>query len=300
MQKKQMRKFHIYIETAGAAESLKNSLTQLQDMGVESCFHSLFQQLKQMRPETAGCVKEEAVWAELGLGDRDDALYLTDIPEFAALLAAGHYPVIAYVHEGNRQCSFGQVRYVIEGFEDVDGEYFIRTYQRLTGQPWHILDTERCIIRETTVEDVDAFYDIYREPSVIAYMEDLFADREEEIQYTRDYIEKVYGFYGFGMWTVVLKETGEVIGRAGLSMREGYDDPELGFVIGVPWQGQGIAAEVCRAILTYGKEELGFERIQALVHPQNQISKGLLEKLDFEYDSHVTIRGEVFELYIRV
>lgn len=293
-----MQKLHIYIEKKGADGQLAGSVRELRDMGVEVCFHSLFQQLRQA-PQPDEAVWTETVWAEPGMGDRNRALYLTDIPQLAALLAAADYPVLAYMHEGNRQGSFGQVQYVIEGFDDVDGEYFIRIYQRLTGQPWHILDTKRCQIRETTTEDVTAFYELYREPSVTAYMEDLFAEQAEEVQYIRDYIEKVYSFYGFGMWTVLLRETGQVIGRAGLSMREGFDDPELGFMIGVPWQGQGIATEVCRAILAYGKETLGFTKVQALVHPENRISAELLKKLGFSFERELTDNGDTYLLFLK-
>lgn len=289
-----MRKFHVYIETEGALEQLYDCFMQLHAMGVEICLHSLLRGLMRGGRQEAAAETVKG----MGLTDRETALYLTDIPQLASMLAAGHYPVIAYIHEGNRNTPLLHVKYVIEGFEDVDAQYFIRIYQRLTGQPWHILDTVRCRIRETTVEDVDAFYEIYHETSVTRYMEDLFADRDREIQYIRDYSEKVYAFYGFGMWTVLLKETGEVIGRAGISMREGCDDPELGFVIGVPWQRQGLAEEVCRAILWYAEEELHFGRVQALVHPENSPSARLLEKLGFVYNGEVASGGQAYSYYL--
>lgn len=288
-----MRKLHVYIETDGALEQLYGCFMQLHAMGVEICLHSLFKGL--IRGGQPGAAAESV--RDMGLADREVALYLTDIPQLASMLAAGHYPVIAYVHDGNRHTPLLHVKYVIEGFEDVDAAYFIRVYQRCVGEPWHILDTDRCRIRETTVGDVEAFYRIYREPSVTAYMEDLYEDREAEKQYIRDYIEKVYDFYGFGMWTVLLKETGEVIGRVGVSMREGFEDPELGFVIGVPWQGQGIAQEVCRAILRYAGTELHFRRLQALVHAENTSSIRLLSKLGFVPDGTVWAGGCRFERY---
>ena len=72
-----------------------------------------------------------------------------------------------------------------------------------------------------------------------------------------------------------------MVGRAGLSVREGYDLPELGFVIGMEWQGRGLAEEVCRGILEYARELLGFERIQVLVHQENAASLHLCRKLGF-------------------
>ena len=89
--------------------------------------------------------------------------------------------------------------------------------------------------------------------------------------------------------------TGQVIGRAGFSNREGCEDPELGFVIGVPWQRQGYATEVCKALLEYGKEELGFEQVQMLVMPENEISLHLAERLGFSQLDQVTWEGTCYE-----
>ena len=72
---------------------------------------------------------------------------------------------------------------------------------------------------------------------------------------------------------------GEVIGRVGFSYREGFEEPEIGFVIGVPWQNQGLAYEVCSALMTYAREELYFEVVQAFVMPENRSSRRLCEKL---------------------
>ena len=130
-------------------------------------------------------------------------------------------------------------------------------------------------------------------------MEDLFQDPDEENAYMEAYIRQIYGFYGFGMWTVLLKNTGHVIGRAGLSIREGYELPELGFVIDVSHQGRGYALEACRAILTYAKEELCFEQVQALVRQENEASINLLKKLEFQYEKNVVERGQEYLFLIK-
>lgn len=221
-----------------------------------------------------------------------DILYITDESEIYASLRKKDCYVLPYLHEGNRSEDFPGAVWLVENLEEMDRESLELAYRRLAGLPWDILETGRCRVRETTLEDVDSFYQIYAEPSITAYMENLFADRDEEIAYTKDYIEKVYAFYGYGMWTVLEKENGAVIGRAGIIWREGYDLPELGFVIGVPWQGKGYAYEVCKAILRYAKEELSMERMQALVKPGNEKSLRLCEKLGFARSGETEADGE--------
>lgn len=70
----------------------------------------------------------------------------------------------------------------------------------------------------------------------------------------------MYGYYGYGMWLVFDKASGELIGRAGLEHREFPDavELELGYLIDPDRQGQGLATEVCQAILAFAREELDF------------------------------------------
>lgn len=228
--------------------------------------------------------------------DSIDILYITDLEAgYHALKQRGEY-VLPYRHERNAEADFTGALYVIEQIEDVDFETIDMAYRRLAGLPWEILTTKRCVIRETTEEDVDSFYNIYAEPEITEYMEDLYADRDEEIAYVKDYREKMYSFYGYGMWTVLMKD-GTVIGRAGISWHEGFDLPELGFVIGVPWQRQGYAYEVCSAILAYAYEELGFTQIQALVMEGNEKSAALCRKLGFKQDKRVVAEKEEYMMY---
>lgn len=264
--------------------------------------------------------KLEILFRETPRDILDDFLILTDSPELARICRRFHMAVAAVLSGDRRSVAAGDadacgtenfpglhdtcgmwdfsgVPYAVTDTDDLDERYLERIWRRCRGLPWGICETERCLVRESVPEDVDSFYQIYSDESITAFMEDLFEDKEKEKQYIRDYIEKVYGFYGFGMWTVCLKETGEVIGRAGLSMREGFEEPELGYVIGEKWQKQGIAAEVCRGILAYGRDELGFERVRALMHPENVASERLCHKLGFLYEEEITLGSEIYSSY---
>lgn len=229
----------------------------------------------------------------------EQPLYVTDQAEvYTALHKKGFY-VLPCLCEDNRNASFPGAPYAVEKLEELDFASLDRIYRRLAGLPWEILETDRLLVRETVVEDVDCFYRIYEEPSVTAYMEALCEDRDEEIAYIESYIEKVYAFYGYGMWTVLEKASGEVIGRAGISWREGYDLPELGFVIGVPWQGRGYALEVCEGILEYAGETLEMKKIQALVRPGNERSVRLCGKLGFKQCGETETDGKTHFLLIK-
>lgn len=246
----------------------------------------------------------ERPW-QSGMESSRGILYLTDDPQVYAALAAdvrpttvekvlvgeefgstelteaNHPPVLIYLHPGNQDMDFGDARYALEDPQEVEPEYLERVYRRCHNLPWEILVTERCWLRETVEEDVDSFWRMYQEPEITQYTEQLYPSPEAERGYIREYRRLVYSFYEFGVWTVLDRQSGAVVGRAGLSVREGYDLPELGFVIGREWQGRRLAEEVCRGILKYASKQLGFERIQVLVHEENAVSLHLCRKLGF-------------------
>lgn len=218
---------------------------------------------------------------EVNTAELKGTLYVTDSPSEAEQLRDRGEAVLVYFHEGNREQDFSGFTFGVEDPEHLEEDYVERVYRRLKGLPWKILETERCLIRETTPADVEDFFRIYSDPAITEFMEGLYPDKEQEKEYIREYIEKMYTFYEFGVWTVVEKSSGSVIGRAGFSYREGYDEPEIGFIIGVPWQRRGYGEEVCRAILNYGWNVLGFNRVQALVETENAASLNLCDKLGF-------------------
>lgn len=229
---------------------------------------------------------------------QETTLFVTDASVVLQELKRQGWYIIAFLHPNNGSQDWSGAAYAIADIEELEMDSFVKAYQRMAGEPWTVLETERCIIRETTVEDVEEFYRIYTEPSITYYMEPLYENPEEERVYAQEYREKVYGFYGYGMWSVVHKETNRVMGRAGLSWREGYEIPELGFMIEVAYQGKGYAMEVCQAIMEYGTDELGFDEIQALVKALNVPSIRLCQKLGFACEDEVEEKGEMYERYI--
>ena len=153
-------------------------------------------------------------------------------------------------------------------------------------------------LREMIPEDAEAFAKIYESAKVRKYMDDFHGDAEGEAAYIRDY-QQQYRFREYGVWSILMKDTGEVIGRAGFLQNppkkvladleadiagiteQDTDMPYLGYVIGLPWQRQGLAEEVCRALIRYATEELEFEKLGLLVEKDNLASLKLAEKLGF-------------------
>lgn len=187
---------------------------------------------------------------------------------------------------------------VVEGCEEVEEEFLTRVFERHHGIPWTILKTKRCVVRELALSDIDALFSLYKDKRMTEFMEDLYP-YEEEVEYQKAYIENMYRFYGYGMWLVFEKSTGELIGRAGIEHREELNgEMELGYAIGVPYQRKGYATEVCTAIIRYAAENLEVEKLNCLIEPGNTPSIRLAEKLGFTFFSRINLGGKEMEKYV--
>lgn len=225
-----------------------------------------------------------------------ETLYISDHEEIVKQLLEEKANVLVWLHEQNKDKNLSFAPYAIETIEEMDLTYAERIYQRFQNLPWKITKTSRCIIREMTEEDLDAVYEVYAAPSITRYMEGLYENREEELEYTRSYIQNAYRFWGYGTWVIERKTDHKIIGRVGFNLRDGYEEAELGFVIMENEQKKGYAYECCKAVLEIGREEYEFETIQALVKEGNKASVNLCKKLGFRLDGRVR-EGE--EEYLR-
>lgn len=229
---------------------------------------------------------EDRFWEEMDREDlkkeaslqKEGILYITDDEKILKALKMRQVPVAVWFHEENREQDLSEALYGVEAPEVLKLDFYERVYRREKGIPWDILETKRCIVREMIPEDGRDFARIYQDPIVRTYMKDFHTDAEGEAQYIREYQQR-YRFYEYGVWSILLKETGQVIGRAGFSETEEESIPCLGYVIDAEWRRQGLAYEVCSAILDYAKDVLEFEQIYLYAEKGNVASLKLAEKL---------------------
>lgn len=244
-------------------------------------------------------------------------MWITDDLAAAKEYAAKGKPVLGLLTDENPGPDTIGIPYLAYDLTEIEPKYLEEAYRRQAGIPCDILETERCLVRETTLSDADAFYQIYADPTITAHMEDLPKDRDAFRAWLEGYSRNVYALFEYGIWTVCLKpqktiradklapapeadatsrmsdearHAATIIGRAGLNLREGFDDPELGFVIAKQWQGQGLAFEVCSAILEHARE-IGLPKVIAFSEPENKASVKLLTKLGFTAQGKIPLEG---------
>lgn len=208
--------------------------------------------------------------------------------------------VVGFIEpEGELTPELAAADILVEGFAEIDAEFLTQVYQRHHHLPWTILETERCIVREAALEDIDDLFELYSGEGMTKYLEPLY-EYEKEKEYQKAYIENMYGFYGYGMWLVIEKETGKLIGRAGIEHRVELDgELELGYAIGTPYQRQGYATEVCLAIIEYAAEHLECGELNCLIEDGNLVSEHLAKRLGFALCEELTIDKKHMKRYVR-
>lgn len=183
--------------------------------------------------------------------------------------------VIGLWNRGKKNQCLTPARYVVESPEDIDHAFLERVVRRRENLPWQIAVTDRLIIREFVPEDC---FHIPREPD--GGEDSRIFWQEESL---KDYIKCQYGFYEYGIWAVVEKMTGRLVGKAGISNMELplQDTPvELGYHIFSSYRGQGYGKEACHAILHYSVTAVS-KRVYARIDPCNVPSVALIKKLGF-------------------
>ena len=188
-------------------------------------------------------------------------------------------------------------RVLLEGLEEIDLQFLQNVHTRALGLPVTVAETQRLLIREMTIADLDDIHTLYQEGEFTGFQSHDQISRQEEEERIKAYITYMYGLYQFGMWVVIEKESGLLIGRVGFGIADYLDFSEIdmGYLIKKEHRCRGYAEEASRAVLDYAVRVLEFQEVSAYVEQKNLISIHLLEKLGFRRMKAFTREGK--ELY---
>jgi RimJ/RimL family protein N-acetyltransferase len=148
-----------------------------------------------------------------------------------------------------------------------------------------VIETPRLLLRRLTTGDADFILELLNEPSFVRYIGDKgVRTREDACRYVLAGPVASYERFGFGLYRVELKETGEPIGICGLLKRETLEDVDLGFAFLPRFWSRGLAFESASAVLAHGQGAWGLKRVLAITSPDNEASIRLLAKLGFRFE----------------
>jgi ribosomal-protein-alanine N-acetyltransferase len=152
-----------------------------------------------------------------------------------------------------------------------------------------ILETPRLVLRRQVIEDLDALWELYCDPEVTRHIPDAPKTREEAREELEWHMNGHPRRPELGLWATVLKESGDFIGRCGLLPWhiEGRDEVEVAYTIARRQWERGLGTEAAAAILRYGFDTLGLDRLICLIEPENTASQRVAQRIGMRLEQQL-------------
>ncbi|HSM07919.1 MAG TPA: GNAT family N-acetyltransferase [Gemmatimonadota bacterium] len=145
-----------------------------------------------------------------------------------------------------------------------------------------VIETRRLFLRRQNASDAPFILRLLNDADFLRFIGDRGVRTLEDAEsYIRDGAVASYAANGFGLYLVESKDGGEEVGVCGLLSRDFLEDVDLGFAFLPEHRRRGYAREAAEATIVFACEELGLERLTAIVSPGNTASIRLLEGLGF-------------------
>ena len=153
-----------------------------------------------------------------------------------------------------------------------------------------VLETERLIVRWLTDEDADFIFALMNEPSYVRFIGDKgIRTIEDAREYVRRGPLESYERFGYGLYLTERKKDEVPIGICGLVNRDSLEGVEIGFAFLSRYWSNGYAHESAEAIVEFGKNVVGLNKILAITAPDNHSSIKLLEKIGFHFKKMISV-----------
>ncbi len=163
------------------------------------------------------------------------------------------------------------------------------------------IQTKRLLLRKMEITDASVLYEYWSDKDVTRYMNILGF---ESIKQAKDMIgllnsladsEKAF------RWSIVCKGSKQILGTCGFNNWDKENQrAEIGYELGKQHWGQGFMTEALAGLISHGFGIMALNRIQALVEPENTVSRKLLRKLGFQEEGllrqYEQVKGNFIDL----
>ncbi|MBI3521003.1 MAG: GNAT family N-acetyltransferase [Bacteroidetes bacterium] len=157
----------------------------------------------------------------------------------------------------------------------------------LNFDPFPILETERLVLRRTTLDDAQDYFALR---SNVDAMKHIAKPLQTSIEETKTLIYKINEMISFNdgiSWAVCLKTDPKMIGSVSFHrIEKDHYRAEIGYMLHPSFWKQGIISEAVEAIIDYGFKQLHFHSIEAHIDPANIGSEKILKKHKFVQEAY--------------
>ena len=160
-----------------------------------------------------------------------------------------------------------------------------------------ILTTDRLVLREYCKEDFSWLYEILSDGETMKYYPKPYD--EAGVARWLDWSLDNYQKHGFGLWAIELKETGEAIGDAGITMQpiDGEWLPEVGYHIDKKYWRQGYGSEAARAARDWAFQNRDFDALYSYMTVENEASQATARSIGMKKIKEYSDKDENHAVY---
>lgn len=154
------------------------------------------------------------------------------------------------------------------------------------------LETSRLYLRKMRPSDLDDLMGIFGDPKVMSSFDSPpFSQAQMESWLKRNLEHQ--DRYGYGLFSVILKESNSLIGNCGLENMEigGELAAELGYDFRSDHWNLGYATEAAAAVCDFAFNVLSLPRLISLIRVGNKASRRVSEKIGMRLAGEITKNG---------
>lgn len=145
-------------------------------------------------------------------------------------------------------------------------------------------------------DDFEAYARVCADPDVMRYLGGKPFSRLEAWRHMA-FLVGHWHLLGYGHWAVEERGSGSFVGRIGFLNPEGWPGFEIGWTLGREFWGKGYATEGARRALRYAFTELGKEHVISIIHPENQASIRVAERLGETLEDRIEFHDREVLIY---
>lgn len=161
------------------------------------------------------------------------------------------------------------------------------------------LETERLILREFTIDDLDAFAWLMADPEVMRFSLNGPMNKEQAREYLQRRIIAHYSEHGYSLNAVVLKANNSLIGLIGLISQniDGENKVELGYRLHPHYWGKGLATEACLVVCKHAFTELGMHELISIIDLKNTRSLEVAKRIGMQHWKNTSFHNFSVQIY---
>ena len=160
------------------------------------------------------------------------------------------------------------------------------------------METERLFLRELNENDNEPLFSVLADSDIMEHYPYIFDEKRVHGWITKN-IER-YRIFGFGLWAIVLKETGKMIGDCGITMQNinGFIRPEIGYHVNKNFQRRGFATESAKKCRDWVFENTPFRVVYSYMKKSNVAASAVAKAAGMsKIEEYTDEEGKITEVY---